>query len=258
MLDQLFSGALADAAQRQNLITASQLERQVNTASPALDATQGLRPGRYVTLIAEVKRASPSRGTIAEIRDPASLAVKYETGGAAAISVLTESRSFSGSLQDLREIRQAVKLPILRKDFIATEYQILEARAHGADFVLLIATWLPRKRLTQLLQFSSDLGMASLVETHSKSEIDVAVAAGAQIIGINTRDLQTFETNMALFERLATELPQDCIKVAESSVKSRADIERYRDAGADAVLVGEALVAGDTVRLLNEFTTVSV
>ena len=258
MLDELFAGALADAAFRQEQVPLAALEEQILSAPPARDAIAELRPSRFVTLIAEIKRASPSRGQMAEIADPVRLAREYQTGGAAAISILTESRKFLGSLQDLRDVRGAIDLPLLRKDFIATEYQVLEARANGADFVLLIATWLPAQRLVDLLRFCSSLGMACLVETHSEAEIESAIAAEAKLIGINTRDLTTFQTDIGLFERLAKRIPADCVKVAESSVRTRSDIERYRDAGADSVLVGEALVTGDTATLLSEFTTVTV
>jgi len=258
LLDELFVGALADAALRSESTQSKHLELAVESMVPALDALQRLRSASFVSVIAEIKRASPSRGKLADIENPGELASIYEGSGAAAISVLTEARRFLGSLADLAQVRAQTSVPLLRKDFIASEYQILEARVHGADMVLLIATWLPPKRLAELLQFASGLGMTSLVETHSEQEIDSAVTAGAQLIGINTRDLETFQTDIGIFERLSSRLPENALKVAESAVKTRDDIVRYRDAGADAVLIGEALVTGDAARLLEEFTSVSI
>lgn len=258
MLDDLFAGALADSAMRSGKIQSVQLKRLIESAPPAMNALERIRPVRHVTVIAEIKRASPSRGFLAEIANPGQAAATYQRFGAAAISVLTEHRRFNGNLTDLDAVRAEVSIPVLRKDFIATEYQILEARAHGADMVLLIATWLPERRLQELLKVAADLGMVSLVETHSEAEIEVAAAAGAELIGINTRDLETFKTDIGLFERLAQRLPKSVVKVAESSVRMRADIERYRDAGADAVLIGEALVTGNPEELLAEFTSVTI
>lgn len=258
MLDDLFAGALADSALRSEKTSTLQLEQLVESAPPALKAMERLRSSQHVTVIAEIKRASPSRGILADISNPGQLAATYERCGAAAVSVLTEQRRFNGEIADLEMVRAKVSIPVLRKDFIATEYQILEARAHGADMVLLIATWLPPRRLEELLLFATDLGMVSLVETHSETEIEIAASAGAELIGINTRDLETFKTDIGLFERLALLLPETVVKVAESSVRTRDDIERYRDAGADAVLIGEVLVTGNPEELLAEFTTVTI
>lgn len=258
MLDELFIGALADAAGRRGQTSVRALEQSIEDLPQPLDALSFLQPEDHVSVIAEIKRASPSRGMLSAIDEPDQLGYTYQQSGASAISVLTEPRSFLGSLEDLRLVRAKVTIPLLRKDFIASEYQILEARANGADMVLLIATWLPGTRLARLMNFANALGMTALVETHSEREIAAAVAAGAQIVGINTRDLTTFHTDIALFERLATLLPSDVLRVAESSVRSRADIERYRDAGAQAVLIGEALVTGDAASLLQEFSRVSI
>ncbi len=258
MLDDLFAGALADSAMRSEKTRSVQLEQLIKSVPPAMSALERIRPVSHVSVIAEIKRASPSRGFLADITNPGQLAATYERFGAAAVSVLTEQRRFKGELTDLDAVRAQVSIPVLRKDFIATEYQILEARARGADMVLLIATWLPERRLQDLLKAAADLGMVSLVETHSEAEIEVAAAAGAELIGINTRDLETFKTDIGLFERLALRLPKTVVKVAESSVRTRADIERYRDAGADAVLIGEALVTGNPEELLAEFTSVTI
>jgi indole-3-glycerol phosphate synthase len=206
-----------------------------------------------VRIIAEVKRASPSRGPLADIPDPAALAVSYETGGASAISVLTERHRFSGSLADLEAVRDAVQIPVLRKDFIAEPYQVLEARAAGADLVLLIVAALDQPTLSSLFELTRQLGMTALVETHSAEEVSRALDIGAGLVGVNARDLSTFELDQDLFGRLAGHIPSGVIRVAESAVKSAADVAHYREAGADVVLVGEALVTGDPVRTLAEF-----
>jgi indole-3-glycerol phosphate synthase len=212
---------------------------------PARDALAALAPADRVKVIAEVKRASPSRGALAEIADPASLAVSYQTGGASAISVLTEGRRFGGSLQDLTDVRAAVDLPVLRKDFIAEPYQVFEARAADADLVLLIVAALTQPVLHQLHTLILELGMTPLVEAHSAEEVERALDVGASIVGINARDLSTFELDRDLFGTLADRIPSGVIRVAESAVKDPADVAHYRAAGADVVLIGEALVTGD-------------
>jgi indole-3-glycerol phosphate synthase len=221
---------------------------------PARDALAALAPADRVKIIAEVKRASPSRGAIAEIADPASLAVSYQTGGASAISVLTEGRRFGGSLDDLRDVRNAVDLPVLRKDFIAEPYQVFEARAADADLVLLIVAALSQPVLQQLHSLILELGMTPLVEAHSADEVERALDVGASIVGINARDLSTFELDRDLFGTLADRIPSGVIRVAESAVKDPADVAHYRAAGADVVLIGEALVTGgDPVATLTSF-----
>jgi indole-3-glycerol phosphate synthase len=225
--------------------------------APAIDAIEALAPSDRVKIIAEVKRASPSRGPLADIQDPAALAVSYELGGASAISVLTEQRRFGGSLADLEAVRDAVNLPVLRKDFIADPYQVFEARAAGADLVLLIVAALDQPTLEELYELITQLGMTALVETHSADEVSRALDIGAGLVGVNARDLTTFELDQDLFGRLADQIPAGVIRVAESAVKSVADVEHYRRAGADIVLVGEALVIdGDPVRTLEEFRAV--
>lgn len=206
-------------------------------------------------MIAEVKRASPSRGDIAPIADPAALAAAYAGAGAAAISVLTEERRFKGSLADLEAVRRAVDVPVLRKDFISLPYQVLEARAAGADLVLLIVAALDDEQLLSLSALVRDLRMTALVETHGEDEVDRALAAGAGLIGVNARDLDTFELDRGLFGRIVERIPPGPVKVAESAVRTAADVAAYRAAGADAVLVGEALVTGDPARLIHEFET---
>ena len=220
---------------------------------PALDVVSVLAPADRVKIIAEVKRASPSRGALADIPDPAALAVAYETGGASAISVLTEGRKFGGSLADLEAVRAVVSIPVLRKDFIAEPYQVFEARAAGADLVLLIAAALDQQLMVELHELISELGMTALVETHNAVEVSRAVDLGAAVIGVNARDLSTFELDQDLFGSLADQIPSGVIRIAESAVKTAADVAHYRAAGADVVLIGEALVTSDPVVTLREF-----
>jgi indole-3-glycerol phosphate synthase len=245
MLDELVAGAVADASARRAIRGLAVVEADALAALPALDALSALAPADRVKIIAEVKRASPSRGVLAEIRDPAGLALSYQTGGASAISVLTEGRRFGGSLDDLAQVRAAVEIPVLRKDFIAEPYQVFEARAAGADLVLLIVAALEQNRLAELHQLIVELGMTPLVETHSAEEVERALDVGAAIVGVNARDLSTFELDRDLFGTLADRIPAGVIRIAESAVREPADVAHYRAAGADVVLVGEALVTGD-------------
>lgn len=250
------AGAVADANARATLRPRDVVEAAALARTPALDALEFLAPDARVKIIAEVKRASPSRGPLADIPDPARLAVSYESGGASAISVLTEGRRFMGSLADLEAVREAVTVPVLRKDFIAQPYQVLEARASGADIVLLIVAALEQNQLASLHALTTGLGMSALVETHSADEVSRALDVGAGIVGVNARNLTTFELDQDLFGTLADRIPSGVIRVAESAVKSAADVARYRDSGADVVLVGEALVTSDPLRTLEEFLAV--
>ncbi|MFT4285186.1 MAG: indole-3-glycerol phosphate synthase TrpC [Protaetiibacter sp.] len=245
MLADLVAGALEDASDRRAARSLAEVEADALAAPAPRDALTALAPSDRVKIIAEVKRASPSRGALAEIRDPAALAVSYQTGGASAISVLTEQRRFGGSLDDLREVRAAVEIPVLRKDFIAEPYQVFEARAAGADLVLLIVAALEQPVLAELYGLIGQLGMTALVETHSAAEVDRALEIGAQLVGVNARDLSSFQLDRDLFGSLADSIPAGVIRVAESAVSSPADVAHYREAGADVVLIGEALVTGD-------------
>jgi indole-3-glycerol phosphate synthase len=204
--------------------------------------------GSEVAVIAEVKRASPSKGALAAIADPAALAADYEAGGARVISVLTEKRRFGGSIEDLAAVRDAVDVPVLRKDFIVSSYQLWEARAHGADLVLLIVAALQQNALVSLVERAVSIGLVPLVEAHTQEELDRALDAGAAIIGINARNLRTLEVDRAVFGRLAPQVPAGVIKVAESGVRGPHDLLAYAAAGADAVLVGESLVTGKDPR----------
>jgi indole-3-glycerol phosphate synthase len=254
VLDELVAGAVADALERRAARSLQQVEADALARPAAMDAVAALAPADRVKIIAEVKRASPSRGPLADIVDPAALAVSYQTGGAAAISVLTEGRRFGGSLDDLEQVREAVEIPVLRKDFIAEEYQVLEARAAGADLVLLIVAALEQSVLQRLHALIRELGMTALVETHSAEEVERALDLGAQVVGVNARDLSTFELDRDLFGALADSIPSGVIRIAESAVLEPADVARYRAAGADVVLIGEALVRGDDpIATLQEF-----
>ncbi len=260
LLAELVAGAAADAAERQTERSQAQLEIEALSAPPALDALAALSGSRQLKIIAEVKRASPSRGDLADIPEPGSLAAVYETSGASAISVLTESRRFKGSLEDLTAVRSAVALPVLRKDFISTEYQVLEARAAGADLILLMVSVLDQKRLRDLKHLSESLGMTPLVEVHSREEMARArrssIVDGQRLIGVNARDMRTFELDRELFSTLAPGFPADAVKVAESAVRTPADVARYRESGADAILIGEALVTSDPASTLRSFLEV--
>ncbi len=208
---------------------------------------------RAPKIIAEVKKASPSRGIICEEFDYIGIAKAYEEGGAAAISVLTEPAYFKGENRYLTEIKQVVKLPLLRKDFIVDEWQIYEAKAIGADAILLIVAALEQTKLEAFLKKAHELGMDALVETHDEEEVGRAIAAGAKIIGVNNRNLQTFEVSLKVSERLSKLIPADCIFVAESGVKTLEDMQFIKSIGADAVLIGEGVVkSGNRVQRLKE------
>lgn len=256
MLEDLFAGAIADAESRSERVSTADLEALISRQSHAIDAKSFISAGNNIRVIAEIKRASPSKGDLADIPDAAALAKVYEESGAAAISVLTEERKFKGSLQDLVAVRGAVSVPVLRKDFIATERQILEARAYGADIVLLIVAGLEQPSLQSLFRFIESFGMTPFVETHNAEEVKRAIDVGAELIGVNARDLATFETDRGLFAELVDMLPRNSIAVAESAVRNVEDVKAYAIAGADCVLIGEALVTGDPAKLLGDIALV--
>lgn len=250
------AGAAEDARQRELARPLSAVRADALARRAPLDALHALAPSDRVKVIAEVKRASPSRGDLADIPDPAQLAASYELGGASAISVLTEGRRFKGSLADLESVRETVSVPVLRKDFISSSYQVLEARASGADIVLLIVAGLEQDELRRLHDETRELGMAALVETHSADEVERALDVGAELLGVNARNLSTFELDRALFGTLAPQIPAGVVRIAESAVSTPDDVAAYRQAGADVVLIGEALVTGDPVTTLNDFLAV--
>jgi indole-3-glycerol phosphate synthase len=247
VLDEIIAGVREDVEARQRQVPLDEVRRLAEAAAPPRDAYAILRhPG--VGVIAEVKRSSPSKGALAEIPDPAELAGEYAAGGARCVSVLTEGRWFGGSLEDLAAVRATIDIPVLRKDFIVSAYQIHEARAYGADLVLLIVAALDQKVLTGLLDRIESLGMTALVEVHTEEEADRALEAGARVIGVNARDLRTLEVDRSVFERIAPGLPNHVVKIAESGVRGPLDLIRYASAGADAVLVGEGLVTQKSPR----------
>ena len=253
MLEELYAGSIQDAENRSHVVGTAELEKLALSAPAPLNALDFLSPGQTVKILAEVKRASPSKGEMAKIPDPALLAQTYADNGASAISVLTEERRFKGSLEDFDAVRSRVSIPLLRKDFLANEYQLLEARAHGADIVLLIVAGLEPKVLERLKHFSEELGMTAFIETHSADEVKLALDLDSKLVGVNARDLSTFETDRDLFAKLVELFPADVIKVAESAVRSAQDVAHYRASGADVVLVGEALVTNDPARMLRSF-----
>ncbi len=247
VLQEIIAGVREDLAARQSRRSLEELVAAARAAAPALDAESRLREPQ-LSLIAEVKRRSPSKGDLATIPDPAELALAYEAGGASAVSVLTEQRRFSGSLADLDAVRAAVQIPLLRKDFMVTDYQIWEARAHGADLVLLIVAALDQSDLTRMQALARELGMTALVEVHDADETRRAVDAGASVIGVNARNLKTLQVDTATFGRLAPLIPDTAVRVAESGITGPRDAAHYASLGADAVLVGEALVTGGSPR----------
>jgi len=248
VLESILEGVRADVARRQSVVSFEQVKKASVAAAAPKDAMAVLyKPG--IGVIAEVKRASPAKGQLAEIPDPAELASQYAAGGARVISVLTEQRRFNGSLADLVAVRAAVDLPVLYKDFVVGTYQVHEARAAGADLVLLTVAALEQNVLVSLLDRVESLGMTALVEVHNEEEADRALEAGASLIGVNARNPHTLEVDRSVFARLAPGLPSDVLRVAESGVRGPGDLLTYAGYGADAVLVGEGLVTSGDPRL---------
>jgi len=249
VLDEIIAGVREDLAHRQEIVPLDELKQRAADTPTPMDAKSALCRVDEIAVIAEVKRSSPSRGQLAEINDPAELAGEYQLGGAHAISVLTEQRRFGGSLADLRAVRAAVELPVLRKDFIVTSYQLWEAREAGADLVLLIVAALEQPALVSLVERARSLGLTPLVEVHEADEVARAVDAGADLIGVNARNLKTLQVDHATFGRLAPLIPDELVKVAESGISGPQDLLSYAHEGADAVLVGESLVTSRGPRL---------
>ncbi len=241
VLESILAGVREDLVARQERCSMDALKERASRNPEAKDARQILTC-KEVSVIAEVKRQSPSKGELADISDPAALATEYEAGGAAVISVLTETRRFGGSLADLDAVRSKVDIPVLRKDFIITPYQVWEARAHGADMVLLIVAALEQMALESLVERVHSLGMTALVEVHEDEEVARAVDAGARVIGVNARSLKSLEVDRDTFGRIAPMIPDGIVRVAESGIRDSHDVVEYARMGADAVLVGEALV----------------
>jgi len=239
VLQAIVEGARASAEARMRVVPLSQMEQLAAPVRPRGAAFRAALATAGVRVIAECKRRSPSRGVLRADYDAAAIAVAYAAAGAAGISVLTESSFFDGSLDHLRAVRAAVTTPVLRKDFIVNEYQVAEARAAGADAVLLIVAALEAKALARLWRYATDLGLMPLVEVHGDGELAVALDAGADTIGVNSRNLKTLEVNTDLFERMVGLIPDDVVAVAESGIRTADDIGRCRAAGYDAFLIGE-------------------
>jgi indole-3-glycerol phosphate synthase len=257
VLDEIVAGVRLDLARRESQAPLADVRAALADVDPPRDPMPALRASGS-SVIAEVKRRSPSKGALAEIADPAALATAYAAGGAAAISVLTEERRFGGSLDDLRAVRAAVDAPVLRKDFLVESYQVVEARAAGADLVLLIVAALDDDTLRRLHDEARELGLTVLVEVHDEAETERAVALGAELVGVNARNLKTLEIDQDTFGRLAPLVPDDRVKVAESGVFGPDDVARHVAEGARAVLVGEALVKdGDPERAVREMTGIT-
>jgi indole-3-glycerol phosphate synthase len=250
ILDSIIEGVREDLAARRGPL--AQLHEELDRISPTLDAHDFLSRNE-MNVIAEVKRSSPSKGALADISDPASLAEQYQEAGAAAVSVLTERRRFGGSLEDLDAVRSRISIPVLRKDFMIDEYQFLEARAHGADIVLLIVAALSKSQLKDFYDLSQELGMASLIEIHTVAELESAMEISPRIIGVNSRNLKTLEVDSAAFSDLIPRIPTEIIRIAESGISHRSHVEFAQNAGATAILVGEALVkSGNPISAMRE------
>ena len=257
VLDDIVAGVRADLAERESRTSLADLRAALADVDPPRDPMPHFRAAGS-SVIAEVKRRSPSKGDLAAIPDPAELARRYAAGGAAAISVLTEQRRFGGSLEDLRAVRAAVDTPILRKDFVVTSYQVVEARAAGADLVLLIVAALDGDQLRRLHDEARELGLTVLVEVHDAAETERAVELGAELVGVNARNLKTLAIHDDTFGRLAPLIPDDRVKVAESGIFGPDDVARFVREGARAVLVGEALVKdGDPEGAVRKMTGVT-
>lgn len=258
VLDGIIDGVREDLAARKRALPQAELHALADESAPPRDARKALAgDGATLGLIAEVKRKSPSKGDLAEIPDPAALADIYASHGAGAISVLTEQRRFGGSLADLDAVRGVVEVPLLRKDFTVDPYQVVEARAHGADLVLLIVAALDDALLRDLFDLTTELGMQALVETHTAPELERALALDAELLGVNARDLKTLEVDLDRARTLLRSVPAGPLAIGESAVRGVPDVEAYAEVGADAVLVGETLVRGqDPATRVQEFTAV--
>jgi indole-3-glycerol phosphate synthase len=249
-LSEIIEGVLEDVNNR--LVPISILEKQLDQAPVLRDAYSALSK-KGLSLIAEVKRSSPSKGTLATISNPVELANSYQAGGAEIISILTEERRFKGSISDLVSVRSAVSIPVLRKDFIVTEFQVYESRIIGSDLLLLIVAGLSKSQLKDYFQLATGLGMQVLVEVHDLSEVELALEIDSKIIGVNCRNLKTLEIDKTAFDLILPRLPENVLKVAESGISTRDEVEKIESLGADAILVGETLVkSGNPVHTIKE------
>ena len=249
ILDEIVADVAIELAAKKRRMPLTEMVRNAEAQSPPLDFTSALQ-GNSVRLIAEVKRASPSMGVIRPNFNPLAIAAVYAANGAAAISILTEPKYFQGSLDYLRDIKKSLAaepMPLLRKDFITDPYQVFEARAYGADGILLIVAILTTEKLSELLQLSHQLGMMSLIEVHTERELDIAIRSNAKIIGINNRDLNTFKVDLQTTARLRPLIPPDRIVVSESGIRSRQDMNNLKEWGINAALIGEALMTAPDI-----------
>jgi indole-3-glycerol phosphate synthase len=250
VLTSIIEGVIEDVEKRQ--VPVSQIKEQLGNAPKLRNAYQALNKDG-MRLIAEIKRSSPSKGDLSAIENPVSLANDYQSGGADLISVLTESRRFKGNISDLIAVRSAVDLPVLRKDFIVTEFQVYESRLLGADLMLLIVAGLLKSQLVDFYQLATELGMDVLVEVHDLAEAEIAVDIGSKIIGVNCRNLKTLEVNDKNFDLILPQLPASVLKVAESGISTRDQVLSVQELGAKAVLIGETLVrTGNPVHTIKE------
>lgn len=248
ILDKILVHKVHEVATRQSSATIAEVEARARQASPARDFTAALHKPT-VALIAEVKKASPSKGVLIEDFDPVTICRIYADSGAAAISVLTDEEFFQGHLDYLSAVRAAASVPVLRKDFIIDPYQVYEARAAGADAVLLIVMALEDGQLADLQALIRELGMAALVEVHNEPELERALKLDATLVGINNRDLKTFHEDLGITARLAKNVPQGITLVAESAIRNAEDVRRMGSYGAHAILVGESLARADNMAL---------
>jgi indole-3-glycerol phosphate synthase len=242
ILDEIIAHKKEELAETKRRAPFSDIKAKASDAESTRGVEESLSAGGEIRLIAEVKKASPSKGVIREDFDPVDIAKIYAKSGASCISVLTEKKYFQGKLEYLEQIRKAVGLPLLRKDFIIDEYQIYEARAAGADAVLLIAACLERQQIQDFLGIAGQAGLDVLVEAHTYKELDRALLAGASLVGINNRDLSTFNVSLQISLDLLKDIPDDCTVVSESGIKTREDVLTLQKAGVDAILVGESLM----------------
>jgi len=257
-LSRIVSHKRDELARAQKKLSSAALQHMAQAQAAPGDFRRALSTGENIAVIAEMKKASPSTGVLREDFDPVVLAKSYAGHGAAALSILTDEKFFGGNLENLQKARAVCALPILRKDFILSPYQILEARAFGADAILLIVAMLDRSELFELLSAAEENSMQALAEVHNEAELDRALLAGANLIGINNRNLQTFEVMLETTERLSRLIPPSCVRVAESGIASRDDVKRMADCGVDAVLVGSHLMRqADPGEALSKLTGVA-
>ena len=253
VLESIIEGVMEDVRARE--VPVKELYARLDE-SPALRGAAKRLAAQTETgmhVIAEVKRSSPSKGALADIGDPAALAAAYQEGGASVVSVLTEGRRFKGSMRDFEQVRSEIDIPMLRKDFIVTEFQVVESRLLGADLLLLIVAGLSKSQLRDFYQLTMELGMDVLVEIHDEAELESALDIGASIIGVNSRNLKTLEVDTRAFDRLFPIVPEDRIKVAESGIRLASEVDHLRTLGANAILVGETLVkSGHPAQAINQ------